>query len=99
MLAAMAVPPDSQDQLRRIEARLVGLRKNADGPYVSHTFVDEMNFALNDLEAMGIPTNEFRPSDSTTVERRGVEQRLMIDGPYLRAKLDTAIQYLSGKRA
>jgi hypothetical protein len=98
MFAAMAVPPDSQDKLRRIEARLIGLRKNADGSMVPETFLTEMNQALDDLEAMGIPADEFRLPKSTPVDHEfGGEA--VIDGRYFRVKLDAAIQYLSSKRA
>jgi hypothetical protein len=95
----MNAPADSQDALRRIEARLVGLRKNADGYMVPHTFVTELNQALDSLEAAGFPTDEFRPTDTSTVAGYGTDGHLMIDGRYFRAKLDAVIHYLSGKRA
>lgn len=96
----MSAPADSQDALRRIESRLIGLRNNADAYKVPHVFVTELNQALDALEAMGIPADEFRPTDQTAVGRYGLEGDLvLIDGPYFRAKLDAAIQYLSGKRA
>ncbi|HEV2036766.1 MAG TPA: hypothetical protein VGU71_21660 [Candidatus Dormibacteraeota bacterium] len=94
----MSVPPDSQDKLRRIEARLIGLRKNADGPMVPETFLTELNQVLDDLEVVGIPADEFRLPKSTPVEQE-FGGGSVIDGPFFRVKLDAAIQYLSGKRA
>jgi hypothetical protein len=96
----MAVPPDSQDRLRRIESRLIGLRKNADSYKVPYVFVTDLNHALDELEAMGISTDEFRPADTSAVGHYGLDGDLvLIDGPYFRSKLDAAIHYLSGKRA
>jgi hypothetical protein len=95
----MPLPPDSQDRLRRIEARLVGLRKNADAYKVPYVFVTELNHALDELEAMGITADEFRPAHTSSVGHYGLEGDLvLIDGPYFRSKLDAVIHYLSGKR-
>jgi hypothetical protein len=95
----MSAPGDSQDQLRRIEARLVGLRKNAEGALVSQSFVTELNQALDSLEATGYSAKEFRPSNEAMLGNRAFTEEPVIDGPYFRAKLDAAIHYLSGRRA
>jgi len=94
----MNAPDDSQDQLRRIEARLVGLRKNADGALVSQSFVTELNQALDSMEASGYSAKEFRPSEPTMFGHLAFTEEPVIDGPYCRAKLDAVIHYLSGRR-
>jgi hypothetical protein len=95
----MPLPPDSQDRLQRIEARLVGLRKNADTYKVPYVFVTDLNHALDELEALGIKADEFRPAEKSAVGHYGLDGDLvLIDGPYFRSKLDAAIHYLSGKR-
>jgi hypothetical protein len=67
------------------------LRKNADGSMVPETFLTEMNQVLDDLEAMGIPADEFRLPKSTPVDQEfGGEA--VIDGRYFRVKLDAAIR-------
>jgi len=94
----MSAPDDSQDKLRRIEARLVGLRKNADGQSVSQSFVTELNQALDSLEGAGYSATEFRPSEPTMFGNRAFTEEPVVDGPYFRAKLDAVIHYLSGRR-